>query len=43
MKIFAVSKKGEKGNTSEIEEEKNDARGEVSVVSKRTKKSIRKD
>ena len=42
MKIFEVSKTGEKGSSSDIEEEKNEV-SNTSVVSKKTKKAIRKD
>ena len=42
MKIFTVSKSGEKGASSDIEEEKNEVSLD-SAVSKKTKKAIRKD
>ena len=42
MKIFTVSKSGEKGASSDIEEEKNEV-SLASTTSKKTKKAIRKD
>ena len=42
MKIFTVSKSGEKRASSDIEEEKNEV-SLISAVSKKTKKAIRKD